>query len=174
MFFFYKGALANRGYRDTRCVDIASADGIMANPIESYLTSPCLMSALLCDVSDVVYTIDDGNRGHYSADDLISTTNLQRFECFVKCIADAVPAITVWYIGGSWTKRQYGNDNGVMVVDDASPNKTDSALVVPYERAKCEAEEASRRSATRYGVRIHFVDYISVVPNLSPQFSIAV
>jgi hypothetical protein len=79
------------------------------------------------------------------------------------------------YVGGSWTKRvERAVETGgadEYVVNDSSPNKVESK--VEYEQAKISAEENAKKVGADTGFRITFADWISIVPNFAPNFSIA-
>eukprot|EP00041_Stephanoeca_diplocostata_P033203 m.1091905 g.1091905 ORF g.1091905 m.1091905 type:complete len:256 (-) comp24291_c0_seq3:100-867(-) len=62
-------------------------------------------------------------------------------------------------------------DSTSMVVNDDSYNKIDPT--VAYEMAKIEAEENAKQLAEELDISIVFFDWINVVPNVDPEFSIA-
>jgi len=113
---------------------------------------------LLNDCGVIVYAADCGNRDLYAIEEFDNTS---RFDSFVK----RVKGRRIEYVGGSWTRR-IAIDGSVC---DESPTKQDGGSN-PYERAKSSACENSKR-LSEYSP-ITFYDWISVVPNFAPNFSI--
>ena len=87
--------------------------------------------------------------------------------------------VRIFYCGGSWTRRQptiFNNDNddtSSIVVNDDSPTKKNGGDN-PYERAKTLSYWNAKALAKQHQdwCDICFIDYISVVPNFSPNFTI--
>lgn len=126
---------------------------------------------------EFVVTNDDGNRDAYARDPTLGVRNNARYASLIRRIATAqrrleieATSTHVSYVGGSWTRRRPRDDNR-LVVDDASPAKPGGGSN-PYERAKTDAERNARESSLEHGVPTTFYDYASVVPNLSPNFSV--
>ena len=129
----------------------------------------------------VVYAADCGNRDEYAADASLGPEQERRFESFVEMLFKAHrdaqighgQMATIYYIGGSWTRRAaLGTDPPL--VGDGSPAKPD-AECNPYERAKTRAQATAQRLAESLELEpcITFCDWPSVVPNFAPNFTIA-
>lgn len=134
------------------------------------------LGGALVHCAEVVYVAEDGNRDHYLADGALEASNNQRFACFARRVkalgvarSCAVPRLS--YIGGSWTKREPTQDCGRLLVNDASTPKT--ASLVPYEQAKVSAEANAQALAHELGISVVFLDWASVVPNFSSNFTIS-
>jgi nucleoside-diphosphate-sugar epimerase len=126
------------------------------------------LGSILRSTKAIIYTADNGNRDDYEKDPELQKRNADRFQKFCKRLSDLTKKVPVWYVGGSWTKRK--PDINWVVTDD-SPNK-DFAEMNAYEKAKAEVEKYASVCSKDLGINIQFVDYISIVPNLSPNFSI--
>lgn len=113
-----------------------------------------------------VYVADCGNRDEYERDPKLGEENTKRFSEFCERLESVNPAIVVWYVGGSWTKRK---PNAKWEVNDNSPNKSLKDCN-PYEKAKISAEINAQKLSRK--TRIRYVDWPSIVPNLAPNFSI--
>ncbi|RJR28126.1 NAD(P)-dependent oxidoreductase [Candidatus Microgenomates bacterium] len=113
-----------------------------------------------------IYTADCGNRDEYTRNMGLERENNERFCLFCKKVLDVNPNLTIWYIGGSWTKRK---PNAKWEVNDNSANK-DLKDCNLYEKAKISAEKNAQKLSRK--TRIRFVDWPSIVPNLAPNFSI--
>ncbi len=121
---------------------------------------------LLSGINHIIYAAESGNREDYEANLNLSQENNRRFKDFIERVACTNPSIVVWYIGGSWTKRK--PDESWLVTDN-SPNKPLDECN-EYEKAKVMAQENARRLSDK--IRIRFLDWVSIVPNLAPNFSI--
>ncbi len=121
---------------------------------------------LFSQASIVAYAADCGNREEYEEHPNLGEENKQRFSEFCQRAAHINPNLTVWYIGGSWTKRKPDDD---WIVNDDSPNKSLDECN-PYEKAKVKAEENAERTSKL--IKVRFLDWASIVPNLAPNFSI--
>ena len=132
--------------------------------------------------SVLIIVADDGDRANYvavTADDgscAVADANAARFEQWMGRIAsmeEGARFAHIVVIGGSWTKRAVSADDG-WIVRDTTLNKARSDAN-PYEIAKIEIEErcAALCEALPTLPPTTFVDQISVVPNFSPNFSIA-
>lgn len=121
---------------------------------------------LSSSASLVVYVADCGNREEYVKNPKLGKENNERFTAFCQRISRANSDLIIWYVGGSWTKRK---PDANWIVNDNSPNKglKDCNL---YERAKIGAEENAKKMSKR--IKIRFLDWPSIVPNLAPNFSI--
>lgn len=127
------------------------------------------LAKLLTSIGLVVYVAENGNRDDYKLDRELQGHNNNRFHSFGKrcrrlCDRACPP---IFYIGGSWTKRQWDDH---YVVHSDSPNK--GASPVPYEEAKISAEANARSVSEAHQLDIVFIDWISVVPNLAPNFTV--
>ena len=131
--------------------------------------------------SVVIFVADDGDRAHYVVDGgsgscALAERSVSRFDAWMRRVA-AMPSGSrfahVIVIGGSWTKRVVDADEN-WVVRDATPNKA-RADANPYEIAKLDCEACCRELSEQLATlpTVSFVDQISVVPNFSPNFSIA-
>lgn len=120
----------------------------------------------LSSVNHVVYAAEIGNRDLYERSPKLEKENNLRFNNFCKKVSQINPQITIWYVGGSWTKRK---PNNKWLVTDNSPNKN-LAECNPYEKAKISAEK-NAKSLSKI-IKIRFLDWASIVPNLSDNFSI--
>jgi len=117
-------------------------------------------------VRHIVYCAEIGNRDLYAENPNLGKENNLRFKNFCKKISSINTKTTVWYIGGSWTKRK---PNKNWLVTDKSPNKF-LKNCIPYEKAKISAEKNAKDLSRLLNIR--FLDWASVVPNLSENFSI--
>jgi nucleoside-diphosphate-sugar epimerase len=126
------------------------------------------ISQLLENVSHIVYSAECGNRDEYERNPILGEDNDLRFESFCERIYRVNSELTIWYIGGSWTKRK---PDAAWLVDDESVDKEDSECN-PYELAKKKAEQNARRISDKLGIKIRFLDWASVVPNMAGNFSI--
>ena len=125
--------------------------------------------------SEIVYCAECGNR------DAIARDNRVNFAAFVaRCLAApaAAPRLHISYVGGSWTRRQprdggADGEEGPVVVDGSACKPADSSN--PYTLAKTAAAEAARQLVARHWprLRVSFWDWISVVPNHAPNFSVS-
>jgi nucleoside-diphosphate-sugar epimerase len=157
---------------DPHAPDAKLQTGILEVPKEE-------LCALLNGCVEIVYAAEPGNRDDYTtAGSTIARDNAARFASFVALVADCWPAASpmrphVAYAGGSWTRREAVRvtESGAPLVDNESPAKTTSANA--YEVAKSEAEAAAERLSALHRVSITFFDWISVVPNFAPNFTIA-
>ena len=134
------------------------------------------LRATLRKVSFIIYTAENGNRDDYAKTPTLGDSNNDRFRKFCdrcKNLLRSYARPHVIYIGGSWTKRiADGSEvDGEYVVNDDSANKVGSSVV--YEQAKVSAEENAEQVGADAGFNITFVDWISIVPNFAPNFSIA-
>ena len=133
----------------------------------------------LAAADEVVFCCDCGNRDTYVYTEQpdLGGRNIADFETFLRrvvALAGSSAAINladlhISYVGGSWTRRQ--PDAG-LTVTDTSVAKTAEASN-PYERAKTAAHDAARRLSRELGLAVTFFDWISVLPNFAPNFSIA-
>lgn len=114
----------------------------------------------------IVYCADIGNRDEYEKQKGLEKRNSKRFSDFCLRVTSIKPNVVIWYVGGSWTKRK---PSAKWVVNDNSPNKA-IAKCNAYEKAKIEAEKNSQRLSEK--IKIRFIDWISIIPNLSDNFSI--
>jgi len=132
---------------------------------------------------EFIVTNDDGNRDNYACDPKLGLYNNARFESLVKRIAgarfdqngtqcdrsdDRNVSVHVSYIGGSWTRFDSTKN---LVVDDSSSVKEGGGFN-PYEIAKTSAETNARKVSAKHAIALTFYDYISVVPNFAPNFSV--
>jgi nucleoside-diphosphate-sugar epimerase len=124
------------------------------------------LGELFRGVEHVIYTAESGNREDYAKDPNLSSKNNKRFSGFCEKIIGVNPEVIIWYIGGSWTKRK---PDRFWIVYDDSPNKPTNECN-EYEKAKISAEENARRLSE--SIRIRFLDWASIVPNLADNFSI--
>ena len=107
--------------------------------------------------------------------------------------SNALMSVRVSYIGGSWTRRQQSqqspprytctddaaNDNNnnndddddMLVIHDDSSAKTGGGSN-PYEIAKSNAQTNAQKVSSKYSIPVTFYDYISIVPNYAPNFSV--
>lgn len=127
----------------------------------------------------ICYVADEGNRDVYASNPELRRENDDRFSSFVERVCEVWQTIRpqrrngekihVSYCGGSWTRRQMNRN---FVVSDDSPAK-DGGGSNNYERAKTDAFDNARRLSWMYGrwIDVTFFDYISVVPNYSPNFT---
>ncbi len=118
-------------------------------------------------VNHVVYAAEIGNRDLYEVNPNLGKENNLRFKNFCKKVSQINPQITIWYVGGSWTKRK---SNKKWLVTDNSPNKNLTECN-PYEKAKISAEKNAKKLSKIINIR--FLDWASIVPNLSENFSIS-
>ncbi len=121
---------------------------------------------IFSSVKTVVYCADSGNREDYVDSPDLSEGNNKRFAEFCNKVSKINPDATVWYVGGSWTKRK---PDGRWKVNDGSPNKPLSECN-DYEKAKISAEDNAQELSSK--VRIRFLDWASIVPNMADNFSI--
>ena len=124
------------------------------------------LKKIFSSLKHVVYSAEVGNRDLYTKNSNLGKENNLRFEKFCNTICKINPKITVWYIGGSWTKRKPNNN---WLVTDNSLNK-DLKDCIPYEKAKISAEKNAQKLSKLFNIR--FLDWASIVPNLSENFSI--
>jgi nucleoside-diphosphate-sugar epimerase len=117
-------------------------------------------------IDHIIYSAEIGNRDTYTDRPKLGLENNRRFSNFCKTVRNVNPNIAIWYVGGSWTKRQPGSN---WVVNDNSPNKKLSECN-PYEKAKISAEKNAWKLSK--GLNIRFLDWASIVPNMSENFSI--
>ena len=132
-------------------------------------------------VSFIIYTAENGNRDDYVKTPTLGKSNNDRFRKFCdrcKNLLRSYARPHIIYVGGSWTKRSAGASDGgdecadyEFVVNDDSPNKVDSEVL--YEQAKISSEENAKQVGAETGFPITFADWISIVPNFAPNFSIA-
>eukprot|EP00039_Didymoeca_costata_P030545 m.30125 g.30125 ORF g.30125 m.30125 type:complete len:1330 (-) comp8173_c0_seq1:95-4084(-) len=130
------------------------------------------LQATLRSCSFVIYTAENGSRADYETMPTLGEQNNSKFRRFFeRCrrVLGSFPSPHVVYIGGSWTKRQPHESS--FLVDDDSPNKDHTD--VAYEAAKIAAEHNAREVGSDQEFSITFCDWISVVPNYSPNFTIA-
>ena len=124
------------------------------------------MKKIFSKTNNVIYTAERGSREEYEKDSRLALKNNQRFNNFCRQVAKLNEEIVVWYIGGSWTKRKPDKS---WLVTDFSPNKPMSQANA-YEKAKIMAEKNARKLSQE--IKIRFLDWISIVPNLSENFTI--
>lgn len=122
---------------------------------------------LFASASIAIYAADCGNREKYTENPSLERENNERFADFCQRVVKINPGLTVWYIGGSWTKRKPDKN---WVVNDGSPNK-DLKECNSYEKAKISAERNAQKLSSL--IKIRFLDWASTVPNLAPNFSIS-
>jgi len=127
---------------------------------------------LLTPVSEIVYAAECANRDEYSEPgSTLSEDNKRQFAQFIARIVGSWSHTSYYphvaYAGGSWTRLQPLNN----IVGQDSPAKS-SCDSNPYEVAKHEAASAASL-LTQQGCSITFFDWISIVPNLAPNFTIA-
>ena len=125
-----------------------------------------VLKKILTNVNNVIYCAEIGNRDLYAENPNLENENNLRFKNFCKKLYNLNPNITIWYVGGSWTKRK---PNKNWLVTDKSPNK-DLKECNPYEKAKISAEANAKKLSILLNIR--FLDWASIVPNLSENFSI--
>jgi nucleoside-diphosphate-sugar epimerase len=133
---------------------------------------------------EFIVTNDSGNREHYAVDPNLGLRNDARFNTLVKRIVAARDhsnklqsergintkvSVHISYIGGSWTRRQSSHSN--LVINDTSPAKLGGGSN-PYEIAKSNAQTNARQISRQYAIAVTFYDYISIVPNFAPNFSV--
>jgi nucleoside-diphosphate-sugar epimerase len=130
---------------------------------------------------EVCYAAEEGNRDIYVANPHLERDNSARFTKFVEGLGKIwslrdenitrTCKLHISYCGGSWTRREM--DAQDFSVNDNSPVKTHGGSNM-YERAKTAAYENAKDLARRNKdwCQITFVDYISVVPNFAPNFTI--
>ena len=126
----------------------------------------------LCSVSEIVYAAELGNRDQYANDSTLAPSNSRRFTSFIERVKLVNPTpgdVHVTYAGGSWTRRQAVG----LEVSDASRGKTAADGANPYEIAKSEAAKLAEVLSARHEINISFWDWISVVPNFAPNFTIS-
>lgn len=127
---------------------------------------------------ELCYTAEEGNRDVYSLNAKLGDENCRRFTAFLdrlralweQWIGDDAKKLNISYVGGSWTRRKV--DTETFVVQDGSPVKVGGGAN-PYERSKTEAYENALELSKchHHWCRIAFLDYISVVPNYAPNFT---
>lgn len=122
---------------------------------------------------EFIYSSEDGNRENYKLDRNLGNKNDVAFRCFMERIAslgnESKTSVSVSYIGGSWTRMKPNSQN---IVDESCQVK-DRGGSNEYEKAKSSAEKNAKLLSEQYpNIPITFYDYISVVPNLAPNFSI--
>ncbi|OGM27701.1 hypothetical protein A3D00_00395 [Candidatus Woesebacteria bacterium RIFCSPHIGHO2_02_FULL_38_9] len=117
-------------------------------------------------IKHIIYVAEIGNRDLYADHPNLAKQNNIRFKNFCKKISQINPKAIIWYIGGSWTKRK---SNKNWLITDKSPNK-DLKDCNPYEKAKISAENNAKRLSKF--VKIRFLDWASIVPNFSENFTI--
>lgn len=121
---------------------------------------------LLTPASFVVYAADCGNRDEYARRPELELENNKRFADFCQRVLEVNRNLIIWYVGGSWTKRK---PDSSWIVNDESPNK-DLKDCNPYEKAKISAQKNAEKLSRK--IKIRFLDWASIVPNLAPNFSI--
>ncbi len=121
---------------------------------------------LFSPVPFIVYVADCGNREEYVNNPNLGKENNERFTTFCRRVSRNNPDLIIWYVGGSWTKRK---PDANWIVNNNSPNKNPKDCN-SYERAKISAEENARKMSEM--IKIRFLDWPSIVPNLAPNFSI--
>lgn len=127
----------------------------------------------MCD--EIVYAAECGNRDEYAARPEMARENCERFERFARRVASLGSGAAtrhIAYVGGSWTRREARVCEGRLLVGDDTPAKAD-AEANAYERAKTAALATAQALAASERLQITFVDWISVVPNLAPNFTVA-
>lgn len=135
------------------------------NTVFERITTPGLKKVFF-SVDHVVYVAEIGNRDSYHANPKLEKENNFRFKNFCKQVFQINHQIIIWYVGGSWTKRK---PNKRWVVNDRSSNKflTDCN---DYEKAKISAEKNAKKLSKL--IKIRFLDWASIIPNISENFSI--
>ena len=147
---------------------------------------------------EIIVTNENGNRDEYANQPNLGSQNNYRFTNLVKRIVEArencctkiqngessdchriTTSVHISYIGGSWTRLQPAlnpihaqtKNSNYLEVNHTSLVKEGGGSN-PYEIAKSGAEANARKLSTEYKVGITFYDYISVVPNFAPNFSV--
>ena len=125
-------------------------------------------------ITQIVYVAEQGDREAYNTNAELSNENNARFTTFIERISNCCDStfkskITVHYVGGSWTRRQPSTSG--MVSDEAlcKDNGGDNN----YEQAKTMAQQNASSLSTIHAISILFYDWISVVPNLNSNHTIA-
>lgn len=121
---------------------------------------------LLVPASFVIYAADCGNRDEYARNPKLEVENNKRFADFCQRASGVKQDLIIWYVGGSWTKRK--PDNNWIVNDNSSNKSLDDCN--PYEKAKISAQKNAEELSRK--IKIRFLDWASIVPNLAPNFSI--
>ena len=149
----------------------------------------------------ICYAAENGNRDEYAFNPEIAEQNIQQFTTFIQKLSNVIQkrdknenhtnddtditmptTVRIFYCGGSWTRRQPTiinrssndeNNTPMIVVDDDSPTKNNGGDN-PYERAKTSSYLNAKDLAkqNQEWCQICFIDYISVVPNFAPNFTI--
>jgi nucleoside-diphosphate-sugar epimerase len=153
-----KKAFENAGF------SIVSIDPKINKAFEQY--SDDELREIVYGLKDIIYSADLGNRDKYDEDKELWRQNNERFANFIQRISKISSSVQIWYVGGSWTKRKPDSE---WIVNDDSSNKNENEAN-SYEKAKIHAEE-NARELSRF-VKIRFLDWASIVPNLSPNFTI--
>lgn len=114
----------------------------------------------------VIHAADVGNRDLYVSDPNLAERQREELYELVSRLVICVGEPPLWYIGGSWTRLQWDDS---FEITDTSPSKLWDSQV-PYEQAKSLAKKCATELSELFPIR--FVDYISIAPNLSDNFSI--
>jgi len=128
---------------------------------------------------EICYTAEIGNRDLYSQEANLGKDNCERFRSFMtrleKLVNKKRGKIHISYCGGSWTRRASLKDNdNVLLVSNCSPTKEKGGDNL-YEQSKtiaCKNAQDLSLEHKDWCDGITFYDYISVVPNYSPNFTI--
>ena len=130
------------------------------------------------------YVAEEGNRDIYSSNKTLGSENCARFAAFVKRLGKIwkfshrckrneqdMPILSISYCGGSWTRREADKVN--FIVSDESEVKKNGGSN-DYECAKTSAHAIAKDLSVIHGdwCQITFYDYISVVPNFAPNFTV--
>ena len=129
--------------------------------------------ATLISFDEIVYAAEPGNRDEYASNPNIALSNARRFTGFIERIVKLsanISNVHVTYAGGSWTRRKALPG---LEVSDLAPAKTEEDGANPYELAKTEAAKLAEYLSTKHSIDISFWDWISVVPNFAPNFTIS-
>mmetsp|Transcript_1874 Transcript_1874/g.2878 ORF Transcript_1874/g.2878 Transcript_1874/m.2878 type:complete len:336 (+) Transcript_1874:59-1066(+) len=131
-----------------------------------------------CTCCEIIYSAEEGNRDMYSSNPDLGSKNNQRFATFVERLehifvqggTSKKRRLYISYCGGSWTRKEI--DSQSFCVGDKSKVKEGGGSN-NYERAKSSAYENAKKLAkiNQDWMTILFFDYISVVPNYSPNFT---
>lgn len=126
------------------------------------------LEKILLNTDIIIFSTDVGKSELYEINQDIAVDNILHFNNCCNTISKINPNVPIWYVGGSWTKRK---PNRFWIVDEDSPNKAMEESNA-YERSKIQSENNASHISSMLSLKIRFVDYISIIPNLFPDFTL--